>query len=829
MSESRLFTAARIGAVVGKSARNVRLIMRREGIAGHPMMVREQRALGWTISELPATLASTLLRVAQREKYHSIEHLLSVRPESWKPAIPVDDLAQSEVERAEKLCAVLAPILAKPNAEELPIAALVNRAIADFAALSTPLHPCERAIRQWIELACARDRGEGQWQRWELYLSETPRRKTVQRGLDPSQAEIAGPVLVTALACVSNREKPTAQERKRIFDAAFQQLSSQEQAGANAARVKRQLIRLLDASGVKLAASRAALGMAWLHLHRKWMEGGQDTSALADGRKGRSGRPTDYQLSRTEKCALRSLVLQRESFALAIEQFAYDPKCRPMTRALILEELDDAARRQCSPSWPLSLRRAGYVTAEERAKFRGQKSFQVVEHCDRRGLWWFDECGTRHSLLPNTLWESDDMSSNEPFSWPDPETGEIRIGRQTLCTQDVFSASWLGATPLGRERDAYRAEDIADHLLDTVRALGLPQFWRFERGTWECAMIGGIKLRDGKVWGSLDELFGVIRTWKSRGKGGIEVGFDLVQSLQAHRSDSIGRTRGEFEAETRRFLRACRGDAKAAANFWPIGEYADALKGAMEAFNGRPKRRRAFGRKLVVPADLYAGAVRRECPENQLWRFSPVKKTATVRKGHIEVNVPHYPLPFRFRVNGEVPMLYLENGYGVLIAFHPGHLERGCYVFNGETSARNRDGWPLGEPLLLAPCAEDAPQFALSRDEQAFLARRQANAAVTSEFRAVAGRSRVSVSRDGFGRSVRVETGPNEPLSSPAADALAQRSAARVARQKQGKRLQEEARALRTEKHAEPPIPSIELIRAKVERLTSEGKLSPFR
>ena len=114
-----------------------------------------------------------------------------------------------------------------------------------------------------------------------------------------------------------------------------------------------------------------------------------------------------------------------------------------------------------------------------------------------------------------------------------------------------------------------------------------------------------------------------------------------------------------------------------------------------------PKQRRAFGRNMVAPDDLHRQAEKRECPESEFWRFCPVKQQATVRRGNVELWVKYYPHKFCFRVNGNSE-LYLEHGYPVLIAFHPGHPERGCHVFNAERGARNREGWGFGKFLMLA-------------------------------------------------------------------------------------------------------------------------------
>ena len=495
-----------------------------------------------------------------------------------------------------------------------------------------------------------------------------------------------------------------------------------------------------------------------------------------------TGRPQKFSLTRDEQLCLRRHSLERGSLAMAVEWFVKDARCTPGVRHAILATLDTAARERKEPRWPQSLRRAGYVTAEERATFRGTKAMMNLESCDRRGLTWVDEQGQARDLMPGTLFESDDMSSNEPFKWHDPETGIMRLGRQMLFTCDVFSNAYLGFTPIGRERDAYRVEDIADHMLNVIEEHGLPMAWRLERGVWENQFIDGVTLDDGQMWGSLDALFSVLRTWKSRGKGTIESSFNLLQSLVAHMSLSIGRRRGEFEEGTRIMLAAQRATAQAYkhrtaeaidaaieahALFWEMSEAADGYLEACQIFNTRPKKRRAHGREMVVPMDQFQGAIRRECPASELWRFLPVKRKATVRQGAIEMMVDHYPMPFRFRVNGAVDGLYLEHGYSVLVAFHPGKLALGCHVFNAETGTRNRDGHRFGAHLLTAPMAEDAPQFSLTRSEQdAFAMRRKAAAAVRTEFRAImpAGKraARVSVARDGRGNAMEVKRGDAE-------------------------------------------------------------------
>jgi hypothetical protein len=398
------------------------------------------------------------------------------------------------------------------------------------------------------------------------------------------------------------------------------------------------------------------------------------------------------------------------------------------------------------------------VTLEQEAAFRSKRALRDIGYGDRRSNDWINEAGEKIPLVPNSIWESDDVSLNEPFKFVDPETGATSLGRQVLATIDVYSAEFLGESPVGRSKDAYRVEDIADHMRHCVVQHGLPLIWRLERGPWENNFIDGIRLEDGSRWGGLTEIIRIERAFGPQAKGLIEARFNQLQRILAHESTSIGRRRGEFSAATKLVNRARNGDERALNRFWDITKAADGIERAMKEANRASMQRRAFGRQTVVPEELYRAAVKRCCPENELWRFCPVKREATVRKCAVEVSVSHYPMPFRFRVNGVVDNLYLASGYRVLIAFHPGHPELGCHIFNGENGARNTEGFRRHQSIMVAPLSDDAPQVNYSRDEQRFITRKRANAQLSGEFRAITSSgmdcSRVSTRRDSFGNSI---------------------------------------------------------------------------
>ncbi len=547
--------------------------------------------------------------------------------------------------------------------------------------------------------------------------------------------------------------------------------------------VVRHYLRLQQKEGHSPASAAAELQACGVDVSRTTLDrhakrlAAQGPAALRGGHH-RSGRKPKHPLTDQEALCLRGLILARSTlndrtpanhFALAVEEFRHDAGCRPETRAFIAAELDRAARLRRAPAWPPKWRQQAYPTQQEAAFFRGRKHAGELEQVDRRGMFLVLPDGSRRPLAPHTIWEMDDWSDNEVRRSVDPDTGAEVLTRQTLTTQDVFSAALLGFTQVARARDAYRIEDVADHVADSIRAWGLPDYLRLEMGEiWNGTLFHGFTpdvagWPQDEAWGGLDPLVQVLNVFKSKGKGAIEASFNLQQAMKAHAGLSIGRVRGEFEAATKALTRSQRtGDID--PRFTPLAQAGDRLQQVCEWFNARPKSRRAFGRDLVVPADLLRGATGRPMPADQWWRLCPVQRQATVRGGHVELLVPHYPAAFRFRVNGEADGVHLDHGYQVLVAFHPGRPEEGCHVFNAELGARNRDGFRRAERILVAPPAADVPQANLS-GVGAFSPRRKAAAAVQRSFRAIGQARRSAHAQTSDGRVSRLETGGARPAA----------------------------------------------------------------
>lgn len=534
-------------------------------------------------------------------------------------------------------------------------------------------------------------------------------------------------------------------------------------------------IDALAAAGMSTRRACAEAGVLFVNYYRWKADAARLASGLAEVRQtqGQRGRPVKFDLTPEEARRLKFWRLVKGSIPLAVEAAMAEAgatqdnaylaslenvlaatldrgqKIRPETAAALRQHWQTYTEARRPVVWPMSIQRACRVSEDEDALFRGKKAASARLGTERRGAFIVDEDGQRVPWFPGAIYCSDDMSLNEPFRFVDGATGQEMLGRQALFTDDAFSLRFLGASHIGRDRDSYRAADIADHFSQIVDAHGMPLVWRIEKGRWNnhfifgCPIPGEFDPDSGEPvrFGGLDALFSLAVKHESRGKE-IEGCFNLLQSIMAHGGNgqavSIGRHRGEFEAATRLAARAER-DPAAMAKFWSIAASADFAAESMRLFNARPKKRQAFGNRTFSPDELWAGHVKRPVPVNERWRFLPVKVPARVRRGVVEVQVRHYGQSFRFRVNGgaRIGAANLVDGHEVMLAFHPDQAWEGCQVFNRDRSARNRDGWRWLERLGTADFMADAPQEDLSdRGGHSPGQKRQASQ-VRREFRAL--------------------------------------------------------------------------------------------
>lgn len=454
-----------------------------------------------------------------------------------------------------------------------------------------------------------------------------------------------------------------------------------------------------------------------------------------------SGRPVVFSPNDLEIGLARWYRLNKESLTVAAYFFARDERVRPEIREVIEQIEEKALATGRREDWPMSVRRAFHVTPQEKAEFRGKKAAQQVEMVTRRGMFEILADGTERPILPGDTWELDDYSANQPYVFRDPATGEHLLGRQVLGCRDLSSARWLGFDHIGRERDAYRGEDIVRYIERLVRVWGLPHRLRLERGSWESAAVHGIEVPGMKGrWGDLRDLMTIEHVFKSKGKAIIEGGFNVLQRWLSHTGTDIGRVRGEFEEAAKRLRQAQSTGADPLSLGFLSQDRSSALhEEAAAIINSRPMQREHLGER-VSPDDLTArlGWHTRTLAASEEWYFRPYKVMRTVRAGTVNVSPGNGWPKLYFKLNGIAEGVHFENGHQVLLAYDPARPDLGALVCNGDKSARNREGWKLGELLIhRAPEMGLAPQFNSSLLSPHQTVRRRASAAAATTFRAI--------------------------------------------------------------------------------------------
>ncbi len=324
------------------------------------------------------------------------------------------------------------------------------------------------------------------------------------------------------------------------------------------------------------------------------------------------------------------------------------------------------------------------------------------------------------------------MSWNFASYFPNPEgTGPLAqrhgvdLGRQGLWAMDFASGRWLGVDVIGRDRDAYRAEDILRFFRKLFSTYGLPRIGIIlEKGAWKSKVIVG-----GQVPVEIDEEIGEAKAQEAlllsiehefgiqvrhcrnaKGKGHIETGFGYLQRTATTFIDSptYGTWRGEFSRDAK-LITAVQTGAKhpKEVGIPPMAEMSKLMENVAVYLNGEEKEGR---NQADIPDLRWKAALEAKppapLPQAKIHVFFPVKTRATIRGGH--VRVPSNGDSFSFAA----PSVFAQIGSGrpVMVCFDPTEPSLRATILNYESST---ELGKAGDFLCHAEHVEDAPGFLL--------------------------------------------------------------------------------------------------------------------
>ena len=103
-----IYTAAQIAAALRVTKRGVLQALRNTP-PDAAVIVMGNAADAWSFCSLPERLRGRLVIAAQRGGYRDPEHLLATPHNGWKPAVPLNQVSEANLDKAAKLMRALAP------------------------------------------------------------------------------------------------------------------------------------------------------------------------------------------------------------------------------------------------------------------------------------------------------------------------------------------------------------------------------------------------------------------------------------------------------------------------------------------------------------------------------------------------------------------------------------------------------------------------------------------------------------------------------------------------------------------------------------------------
>jgi hypothetical protein len=470
------FTAAAIARAIGCSKQNVH--QRLNGIpADREQLAGGNLAKAWRIESLPAGLARQLSEKAELMRYRTVADLLRAPGDRYDPGVPLSGIAPVAIEKARKLCAALRPLIALRNNLTISAVEFSKRGVESyervFGFTISPGH-----WRTLFDRTVERDNGSEEWERLEIYLEDNPPR--IHSALSVSAARERGfEILEDALASLGGETELTVEQRRLLWSKTCDELQSQIVARVGLKRVKRDLVRILLATGL-VGTSQQAIAKT---LGRKWdLYQANDQKLPKDGR---SVRFPDSNCSAIPEHDVRKLVARSldrggrvsqawrelhgegELSAETCQRFISNPKSKSRVPASVRKLITPQVKRLM----PIH---------------HGPREHQLRGAYNRRDY---------SNLFSGDSYQADDVTC-PVYYWENDGTNGIRIIRGQLLLM-IDERSRLALCFALHSEKNYNARIIRALITRVHDAYGLPRHrFYFERGIWKSSRIltGGDEL-----------------------------------------------------------------------------------------------------------------------------------------------------------------------------------------------------------------------------------------------------------------------------------------------------------------------------------------------
>jgi len=468
------YTVARIACALGRTPQAIRKALGAKP-ATRIQIVNGAEAAAWSVAGMAEPLRNRLAEEAKRRGYRDSDAMLSDPPKQWDPSIPLDQVAEGDIESARKLRETLRPWLMQQHDLALTSGELEARGVADYARIFGH----RITARYWRELfgrTLQRDGGAENWNRLEIYLSANPRRKQLPSGVvsEAVAAEFGG--IESYIQACGNAAAPSDIEQRAIWQLALEKHAGLINGGMPAKRAARLVRSFLFAKAPFLAPSRDALLKAFDRKAAALENHCGDAKALRDGRE-ENGQRFDLPDDDRDRLIHRAV-------------FYYRGDVAPAWRDLINSGFSDTVRQRyagkaASKSHvPTSVMdsvaaEVGILTVIH----QGPRAFDSIKgHVDR----------SYEGIASLKCMSADDFTMPVYYYVPDGKGWFILTRGQILIFTDFRTLRVLGwSMQPDRNYSSLTIRSLCTHVFAEH---GVPSVLQFERGIWKSSTL--IKGRD---------------------------------------------------------------------------------------------------------------------------------------------------------------------------------------------------------------------------------------------------------------------------------------------------------------------------------------------
>ena len=273
------FTAAAIAAALRVKPQSVREQLRQVAPSG-VRIVAGNETKTFSVASLPLSLRERLAAEAMQQRCRTIDALLSMPRSVYQPAIPLEKIADADIQAATKLRDALKPWLIGQHDLSLSAAEMESRGIEDYRrAFGNRI-----TARYWRELfmrTIRRDNGAEEWNRLEIYLPDRLKQKDAPAAVVSAALAADFAEMESFIVACSNPHAPNKTECAGVWTLALEKFQSLVNAGRAEKSAARRVRQFLCARAGFLAASRGALWIAWKRKLETWQESNGDAKACA--------------------------------------------------------------------------------------------------------------------------------------------------------------------------------------------------------------------------------------------------------------------------------------------------------------------------------------------------------------------------------------------------------------------------------------------------------------------------------------------------------------------------------------------------------------------